>query len=204
MKKGIWRTVGGRRIFIKDGQDLETAMTESGKFDNIINRNRLKKELKEALEYRPVYDKNIRNVTQNYIINATPNKGKIDKDKYFIDKTHTHEIDTVKFLYNKLGGYFQHIQEIDNTEGIKYPDFIWNNKRWEIKRASSKSTIDSNLRKAIHQIDKNGGVILDVSKVYYNNQIIMKCVEYRLLRSGESITCIVIKKNKIIGIISNK
>ena len=23
---GVWRTVGGRRIFIKDGQDLETAM----------------------------------------------------------------------------------------------------------------------------------------------------------------------------------
>lgn len=29
---GVWRTVGGRRIFIKDGQDLETAMKESGKF----------------------------------------------------------------------------------------------------------------------------------------------------------------------------
>lgn len=31
---GIWRTVGGRRIFIKDGQDLATAMRESGKFSN--------------------------------------------------------------------------------------------------------------------------------------------------------------------------
>lgn len=30
--KGVWRTVGGRRIFIKDGQDLATAMKESGKF----------------------------------------------------------------------------------------------------------------------------------------------------------------------------
>lgn len=30
---GVWRTVGGRRIFIKDGQDLATAMKESGKFD---------------------------------------------------------------------------------------------------------------------------------------------------------------------------
>lgn len=29
---GVWRTVGGRRIFIKDGQDLATAMKESGKF----------------------------------------------------------------------------------------------------------------------------------------------------------------------------
>lgn len=29
---GIWRTIGGRRVFIKDGQDLATAMKESGKF----------------------------------------------------------------------------------------------------------------------------------------------------------------------------
>lgn len=33
MDKGVWRTVGGRRIFIKDGEDLSTAMKESGKFN---------------------------------------------------------------------------------------------------------------------------------------------------------------------------
>ena len=31
---GVWRTVGGRRIFIKDGEDLSTAMKNSGKFGN--------------------------------------------------------------------------------------------------------------------------------------------------------------------------
>ena len=34
-EKGVWRTVGGRRIFIKDGQSLTDAMKESGKFDNL-------------------------------------------------------------------------------------------------------------------------------------------------------------------------
>lgn len=34
---GVWRTVGGRRIFIKDGEDLATAMKKSGKFDK--NKN---------------------------------------------------------------------------------------------------------------------------------------------------------------------
>ena len=29
---GVWRTVGGRRIFIKEGEDLTTAMKNSGKF----------------------------------------------------------------------------------------------------------------------------------------------------------------------------
>ena len=32
-ENGVWRTVGGRRIFIKEGSDLKTAMKESGKFD---------------------------------------------------------------------------------------------------------------------------------------------------------------------------
>ena len=40
-KQGVWRTVGGRRIFIKEGQDLETAMKESGKF---------KKEAEKSIE----------------------------------------------------------------------------------------------------------------------------------------------------------
>lgn len=31
-ENGVWRTVGGRRIFIKNGQSLSEAMKESGKF----------------------------------------------------------------------------------------------------------------------------------------------------------------------------
>lgn len=43
---GVWRTVGGRRIFIKDGEDLETAMKNSGKFkkSEIKDKNDDKKE----------------------------------------------------------------------------------------------------------------------------------------------------------------
>jgi hypothetical protein len=36
---GVWRTVGGRRIFIKDGQDLYEAMNDSGKFTNLKKTN---------------------------------------------------------------------------------------------------------------------------------------------------------------------
>ena len=31
-ENGVWRTIGGRRVFIKEGQDLASAMKESGKF----------------------------------------------------------------------------------------------------------------------------------------------------------------------------
>ena len=42
-ENGVWRTVGGRRIFIKEGQDLATAMKESGKFNS--NAKKKSKEL---------------------------------------------------------------------------------------------------------------------------------------------------------------
>jgi hypothetical protein len=34
VEDGVWRTVRGRRIFIKDGQSLTEAMRDSGKFEN--------------------------------------------------------------------------------------------------------------------------------------------------------------------------
>lgn len=47
-EKGVWRTVGGRRIFIKEGQDLASAMKESGKFPNKQGKEEtLKKELQD-------------------------------------------------------------------------------------------------------------------------------------------------------------
>lgn len=46
---GVWRTIGGRRVFIKDGQDLASAMKESGKFTKNTETNTLK-ELKVKLK----------------------------------------------------------------------------------------------------------------------------------------------------------
>lgn len=196
---GVWRTIGGRRVFIKDGQDLETAMAESGKFDNIINKNKLKKELKEALEYKPIHYK-IKNVTKEYLDKAKPNQGKITKDDNFKDNEHKHEKEVVQFIYSKFGGNFHHIQEIDKTEGKKYPDFKWDNKKWEIKKASSKSTVDSNLRKAINQVNKSGGIVLEIQKNILDTEI-LAMVEYRMLRSGKNIDCIIIVNGHIISIL---
>ena len=36
---GVWRTIGGRRVFIKNGQSLEEAMKESGKFKKKDDNN---------------------------------------------------------------------------------------------------------------------------------------------------------------------
>lgn len=47
---GVWRTIGGRRVFIKDGQDLSTAMKESKKFKSLYNVTKYEKELQNNLK----------------------------------------------------------------------------------------------------------------------------------------------------------
>lgn len=57
-ENGVWRTIGGKRIFIKDGEDLETAMKKSGKFkkseikdkDNKKNKKMTDEERKKRIE----------------------------------------------------------------------------------------------------------------------------------------------------------
>lgn len=44
-EKGVWRTVGGRRIFIADGESLSSAMKKSGKFKKMPESQ--KKRLKD-------------------------------------------------------------------------------------------------------------------------------------------------------------
>ena len=47
---GVWRTVGGRRIFIRDGQSLQDAMQESGKFNHIDVQDDRHKEEREYIK----------------------------------------------------------------------------------------------------------------------------------------------------------
>ena len=63
---GVWRTVGGRRIFIKDGQDLASAMKESGKFDKKDTKIKKETDLNKAIE-------KIRNAKKENLIIANKN-----------------------------------------------------------------------------------------------------------------------------------
>ena len=49
-ENGVWRTIGGRRIFIKDGEDLASAMKKSGKFKNSKKGKKEDEEDKEPKE----------------------------------------------------------------------------------------------------------------------------------------------------------
>ncbi len=62
-ENGVWRTVGGRRIFIKDGQSLADAMISSGKFKNDARSAYRKAKEEEEKKYEKV-GKKIDNLTK--------------------------------------------------------------------------------------------------------------------------------------------
>lgn len=64
MEDGVWRTVGGRRIFIKNGEDLATAMKRSGKFKK-------KKDEEEETEYEKYVKSKLND--EDYIRKNNPN-----------------------------------------------------------------------------------------------------------------------------------
>ena len=46
-EEGVWRTIGGRRVFIRTGQSLADAMKESGKFSRVAKNQDLYKKLED-------------------------------------------------------------------------------------------------------------------------------------------------------------
>src|SRR5574344_1273823 len=59
MEDGVWRTVGSRRIFIKDGQSLSDAMRNSGKFEEKDVKTKLKKQFDKNKEKQPTNQEKI-------------------------------------------------------------------------------------------------------------------------------------------------
>ena len=50
---GVWRTIGGRRIFIRDGESLSSAMKKSGKFKAKKEEKKDNNKLQEKVELEP-------------------------------------------------------------------------------------------------------------------------------------------------------
>lgn len=64
--QGVWRTIAGRKVFIREGQSLSTAMKQSGKFKSG------KKEIKKGNDYGKEHDeKNYREIEKQLLEDYT-------------------------------------------------------------------------------------------------------------------------------------
>lgn len=167
---GVWRTVGGRRIFIKDEQELATAMKESGKFPNKqikdkTDYNNLNEELdetdKKVLDYY-VMDAGAYDV--NYVLRNE------DASKTENDKKAIKDLDNAinKSSLNKDVETYRYISNEQIFKDMKIGD-IYEDKGFMSTTYNPKTDREDNFQdykvKAIIKA-KEGTKALDVSSIY--------------------------------------
>lgn len=110
---GVWRTIGGRRIFIKEGQDLASAMKESGKFTKGDKKGTVKsknpvndlKDKARELDKEPEFLKNATDEEkENYYKNVAEieKMKKMGQNEYLSEKARNTAKEDGKGMYYEL------------------------------------------------------------------------------------------------------
>lgn len=138
----------------------------------------------------------VKNVTSEYYGLSYPGKGNIIKSDGYKISNHKDEIRFAEFIHKKFGGEIVLLNE-GKEENSKNPDFLWNDKMWELKTLNSSKAVDTQLRKALKQIYKNpGGVFLDTRNIKnYNDDEFIKSINDRVTRSKLDLVDIMLVKH---------
>ena len=121
-------------------------------------------------------DKNYIDVTNEWINKSKSFSNVIDAKyyehngkKYYVDNKNVvldysrQEIEVAELITKTFGGTIYMIPRINYPKGIKTPDYIWNNERWDLK------TIHGNSKNSLYDSIKNSkeqsnNFIIDISK----------------------------------------
>lgn len=143
-------------------------------------------------------------VTDEYLQTATPSQGVITYDINYNKSKHCEEIKMSEWLFKFFGGTIKLLNE-SNIKNHKMPDFMWNNRLWELKGAHSVNGADKLLQRGIKQIQNNpGGVILNIM-ADINITAIEKQLSRRFARSEiESLDIMILKKGELVKILRYK
>lgn len=165
-QEGVWRTVGGRKVFIKNGQSLEDAMRESGKFDKGTNMGKttLKGTLSEddiKLLDDAVMDAGM--MEMNYVlregIDNIPEQLKKDiKDLDTLIKKSEINKDVELYRYISDEEVFKHLKDGDIYEDKSFMSTTYDPK------SDRESSYDYNVKMVIQA--PKGSKALDVSSIY--------------------------------------
>lgn len=100
-------------------------------------------------------------VTQEYLDTATPGQGTITYDADFDQSRHQAEVSFSKWLHEMFGGDIHLLDEV-NKDKVQTPDYIWREKLWDLKTATTEKAADAAIRHGLKQINRNpGGIFLD-------------------------------------------
>ena len=128
-------------------------------------------------------------------------------EKKYVTKGHEHEIHMVNLISKHFGGKII-AQAESQIPGERKSDLLWNEKLWEIKRISSKSSVKNRIQSGLGQIEKNpGGFIFDATNFKENvsNEQILEYIKDRF-RQDVKFSCKIImyRNDKFICVIDHK
>ena len=145
-------------------------------------------------------------VKQEYLKDTSSAKGKTIIEPGVDRKVEKDAINNAETLSKLFGGDIEVLAEV-NGQNVKTPDYMWRGRAWEQKTVSTARAVDSAIRKALHQIEKNpGGIVLDISNNKDNLNEIYKAIAARIHRRSfdNPIDIILIENKKIVSVIRHK
>lgn len=144
-------------------------------------------------------------VTDEYMRGATPKMGKITRDEGYNEKIHKNEIDFADWLHNCFGGEIKLIEE-DHKHGGLSPDFIWNDKYWELKSPKAEKSANPLIRKGLRQIEDNpGGIFLDFGNNNVSLDMLLNVIEERMQwYKGIGLDIMIVQKGQMIKVLRYK
>lgn len=195
---------GGRAKAAEDGRPVRrmgAALIEKPAKSGIIGKNR-PKEIPDMGRTKALTAKD---VTREYLDAAAPGQGTVTYDDGYQIKTHRAELEMAGWLHCTFGGDIQLLKESD-VKNQETPDFLWRQKMWELKGASSINGADKLLQHGIKQIQDNpGGVILNVLGDLDMAEL-EKQLMRRFLRSGSvnTLDLMILSKGALVKILRHK
>ena len=143
--------------------------------------------------------KRVEDVTEEYLKNATPGKGKISFDNNYRSYLFKNEISFSKWIKNTLGGDIKLLEEKNKEKFVKNPDYLWNGKFWDLKDISSNIAANSAVRSGIKQIKDNpGGVFVKCDYDEYSIDSLKSVIDKRMEWHTTITADIMIVRNEVI------
>lgn len=135
-------------------------------------------------------------VTEEYLCTAAPGQGSITYDDGYDMQRHQAEVSFSKWLHKTFGGAIRLLKE-STVEGEKRADYLWRERLWDLKDASSEKAANTAIKRGLSQIKPNpGGIILNYGEQEINLEILLGVIDKRMqwLKDGTSIDIMLVLK----------
>lgn len=139
--------------------------------------------------------------TLKYYKSSAPGQGQLIVDESVNTSKSQLEIKMAKDLHRVFGGDIKVLGEV-NPEGVKNPDYLWNNKYWDLKTTTTAKAANHAIKTGLTQINTNpGGLILDYGNIDIDFEELKNVIDKRMQWNKEKDVDIIIKNKGIFRVI---